>query len=62
MLVSYPYYSNRYYIMPYILNMTEILRYWRDLSKEQKQEIKSKYGIKVMTYKDIKNIYNEKHK
>ncbi len=42
--------------------MTEILRFWRDKTKEQKQEIKSKYGIKTMTYADIQKIYNENTK
>lgn len=42
--------------------MIDILRFWRDKTLEQKQAIKSKYGIKVMTYKDIQNIYNENKK
>lgn len=42
--------------------MTEILRYWRDLSKDQKAEIRSKHGIPVMTYQKIKELYNENKK
>lgn len=44
------------------LDMPIVLRYWRDLSKEQKQQIKSKYGITVITYADIQKIYNENTK
>ena len=42
--------------------MTLVLRLWRNKTKEQKEEIKTKYGIKVMTYDHIKNIYNENTK
>ena len=42
--------------------MTEILRFWRNKSKSEKEEIKTKYGIKTMTYADIQKIYNENTK
>lgn len=40
--------------------MPIILRYWRNLSKSQKQEIMSEKGIKSITYEQIKKIYYEK--
>jgi len=42
--------------------MPVILRYWRNLSKTQKQEIMSEKGIKEITYEQIKTIYNENKK
>jgi len=42
--------------------MTEILRYWRDLTKQQRQEIKTRIGVTVMTYEKIKDLYNENTK
>lgn len=37
--------------------MTEILRYWRDLSKEEKQSIMKSKNIKAITFEQIKDIY-----
>lgn len=42
-----------------ILEMTEILRFWRDLSKEQKSQLKSVNNVKVVTYDFIKSRYLE---
>lgn len=39
--------------------MKDILRFWRDLSKESKQEIKSKHDVKVVTYSFIEERYLE---
>lgn len=39
--------------------MTNQLRYWRDLSKEEKELIKDKHNIKVVTYDFIETIYLE---
>lgn len=39
--------------------MTEILRFWRDLSKEQKSELKNTFNVKVITYDFIKERYLE---
>lgn len=39
--------------------MTNELRYWRDLSKEVKEQIKKDYNIKVITYDFIKSRYLE---
>jgi len=39
--------------------MTEILRFWRDKPLSEKQEIMKSKNIKVMTYSQIKTIYNE---
>lgn len=42
--------------------MTNILRWWRDLSKEKRKEIMGEKGISVMTYELIKTIYGEREK
>lgn len=42
--------------------MSVILRYWRDLTKQQRQEIKTRIGVTVMTYEKIKELYNSKEK
>jgi len=39
--------------------MKDILRFWRDLSKESKQEIKSKHNVKVVDYAFIEELYLE---
>lgn len=39
--------------------MTEQLKFWKNLTKEEKQEIKIKYNIKVVTYEFIENLYLE---
>lgn len=46
----------------YSINMIQILRYWRDKTKEQRQEIKTKIGVTVMTYEIIQKLYNENTK
>lgn len=37
--------------------MTEILRYWRDLPKEEKQSIMKSKNIKAITFEHIKSVY-----
>lgn len=39
--------------------MTEILRFWRDLPKESKSELKSKHNITTVTYSFIKMVWEE---
>jgi hypothetical protein len=39
--------------------MKEILRFWRDKSREEKQEIKSSHNVKVVTYSFIEKHYLE---
>jgi len=39
--------------------MTEILRFWRDKTKEEKSEIKSEHNIKVVSYDFIEKRYLE---
>lgn len=39
--------------------MTNELRYWRNLSKEQKEQIKKDHNIKVVTYDFIQKLYLE---
>lgn len=39
--------------------MTDILRWWRDLSKDQKQQFKKEHNVKVVTYQFIKKLYLE---
>lgn len=39
--------------------MTTILRFWRNLTKEEKSEIKSKHNIKVVTFHFIEELYLE---
>jgi len=33
------------------------LKYWRDLTKQQKAELKIKHGVKVVTFEFIEKIY-----
>jgi lysine/ornithine N-monooxygenase len=35
------------------------LKYWRDLSKQEKQALKTKHNIKVVSFEFIEIIYNE---
>lgn len=42
--------------------MTEILKFWRDLSKSAKADLMNKYKITVITYADIKMIYEIENK
>lgn len=39
--------------------MTEILRWWRNKSREERKEIMKDRNIKAITYREIKVIYNE---
>lgn len=39
--------------------MTDILRFWRNKSSAEKEQIKKDYNIKVITYKFIQEIYLE---
>lgn len=39
--------------------MTNELRYWRDLPKEAKDQIKKDHNIKFITYKFIQTLYLE---
>lgn len=39
--------------------MTEILRWWRNKSREERKEIMKDRNIKSITYNQIKVIYNE---
>ncbi len=39
--------------------MRECLVYWREISKEEKEEIKTSHNIKVVTYDFIESIYLE---
>jgi len=41
--------------------MTQYLKYWRDLTKQKKSDLMAKYQIKVMTYEQIKMIYEKEH-
>lgn len=40
--------------------MKEQLRYWRDLSKEERQQLKDKHGVKVVTFEFILKCYENK--
>ncbi len=40
--------------------MKEQLRYWRDLSKQNKKEIKERYSITVVTFEFIEKLYKLK--
>lgn len=40
-------------------SMKEILRFWRDKSKDEKQELKSSHNVKVVTYEFIERLYLE---
>ena len=37
--------------------MRHELKYWRDLSKEEKSRLKSEHNIQTVTYEFIQNIY-----
>lgn len=39
--------------------MPEILRFWRDLPKELKAELKSKHNITIVNYHWIKMVWDE---
>lgn len=39
--------------------MPEILRFWRDLTKESKDQLKSKHNIQTVTYDFIKMVWEE---
>jgi len=39
--------------------MIQILRFWRDKSREEKDEIKSIHNVKVVTYDFIERLYLE---
>lgn len=41
--------------------MRHILIYWRDLSKQSKSDLMNKYKITVITYSDIKIIYESEN-
>jgi len=45
-----------------MVEMTVILRFWRDMPKEEKQEMKTKYEIRTITYSDIQLIYKSEKK
>lgn len=36
------------------------LRYWRDLPKDQRQQLKDKHGVKVVTFEFICKCYENK--
>lgn len=42
--------------------MTQYLRWWRDLSKPDKERIKQQHGIKVVTFEFICEVYRNKLK
>lgn len=41
--------------------MRKYLKWWTDLTKQKKSELMAKYQIKVMTYEQIKMIYEKEH-
>lgn len=41
--------------------MINILRFWRNKSIAEKEQIKKDHNIKVITYKFIQELYLEKH-
>lgn len=40
--------------------MRSELKYWRDLSKDEKSRLKSEHNIKVVTFQFIKLIYESR--
>lgn len=40
-------------------DQSKILRWWRDLPKENKTQIMTELNIKAISYEQIKTIYNE---
>lgn len=42
--------------------MRKELKYWRDLSKQEKSRLKLEHNIKVVTFEFIKSIYKEPEK
>jgi hypothetical protein len=42
--------------------MKEQLKYWRDLSKQEKRQLMQQHGIKAITFEHICMIYEERNK
>lgn len=40
--------------------MREQLRFWRDLPKQTKQQLKQQHGITVVTFEIIKKVFENK--